>query len=150
MSEIRFYHLTAQPLETALPALLSKALTTGRRIVVRFNSKAEVKNFNAHLWTYNPDSFLAHGAKEDGYAGHQPVYLTDVAENPNQADMLVLCNQQSVPENVADFSLCCDFLDGQDEEAVQMARGRWKDYKEAGHTITYWQQTPAGGWEQKA
>lgn len=150
MTEIRFYHLVTQHLEQALPAILSKALAGGRKAVIRFADESQVRHFNDHLWTYHPDSFLPHGAKGDGHAELQPVYLTTAAENPNGADMLVLCYAQTVPENIEAFSLCCDFLDGGDDDAVQAARARWKAYKDAGHTITYWQQTDTGGWEQKA
>lgn len=150
MSEVRFYHLVTQSLEQALPAILMKALSGGRKAVVRFANDEQVRHFNEHLWTYNPDSFLPHGVKADGHSERQPVYLTASNENPNAADMLVLCNAQTVPENIVDFALCCDFLDGNDDEAVQAGRLRWKEYKAAGHTITYWQQTETGGWEQKA
>ncbi len=150
MADIRFYHLTTQALEQALPAILGKAVSTGKRVVVRFEDETQVRYFNDQLWIYNPASFLAHGAASDGHAALQPIYLTHTSENPNGADMLVLCNKQTVPENMADFTLCCDFLDGQDEESVTAGRTRWKAYKEAGHAITYWQQTESGGWEQKA
>ena len=150
MSEIRFYHLLTQPLERALPAILNKVLSTGRKAVIRFADDKEAAHFNDHLWVYDPNSFLPHGTAKDGHRELQPVFLTAKSENPNNADVLVLCNQQTVPENIADFSLCCDFLNGQDDEAVQLARQRWKTYKEAGHDVTYWQQTETGGWEQKA
>lgn len=150
MSEIRFYHLLTQGLEQALPAILSKAMAGGRRIVVRFADGREVQQFDDHLWTYNPDSFLPHGVAGEAQDKFQPICLTTKAENPNGADMLVLCNQNTVPENIADFTLCCDFLDGRSDEQVEAARARWKAYKEAGHAITYWQQTESGGWEQKA
>lgn len=150
MTEIRFYHLVTQSLEQALPAILAKALSGGRKAVLRFADEKEVRHFNDHFWTYNPDSFLPHGTKADGNAELQPVYLTAAAENPNAADMLVLCNQYTVPENTSDFALCCDFLDGQNEEAVQAGRDRWKAYKDAGYSVTYYQQTETGGWEQKA
>lgn len=150
MSEIRFYHLTVQPLTQALPAILSKALATGRRAVVRLPTQNDVRHFDDHLWTYTPESFLPHGTAKDKHADLQPVVLTDAAENPNKADMLVLCDIQTVPENIADFALCCDFINGQDEGSVLAGRSRWKEYKEAGHSLTYWQQTENGGWEQKA
>lgn len=150
MPEIRFYHLLTQGLEQALPAILMKALSTGRTAVVRLADDKQVRHFDDHLWTFHPDSFLAHGTKGTGHATMQPVYLTAIAENPNKADMLVLCNDQTVPENIEDFSLCCDFLDGQNDESVAAGRERWKAYKEAGYTVTYWQQTDNGGWEQKA
>lgn len=150
MSDIRFYHLTTQTLEQALPAILAKALAGGRKAVVRFAEEKDVGHFNDHLWTYAPESFLPHGAVGDGHAEEQPVYLTATNENPNGADMLVLCNALDVPDNIAGFALCCDFLDGGDDNAVAAGRARWKAYKAAGHAITYWQQTETGGWEQKA
>lgn len=150
MSEVRFYHLATQELEQALPAILMKALSGGKKVVVRLGDAEEVARYNEHLWTYNPDSFLPHGSAKEDHADLQPVYLTAKTENPNGADMLVLCNQNDVPENIAEFSLCCDFLNGNDDEAVAAGRARWKAYKEAGHAITYWQQTGTGGWEQKA
>ncbi len=150
MTEIRFYHLITQSLEQALPSIVNKGLGAGHKSVVRFANDKEVAAFNEHFWTYNPESFLPHGSKSDAHAESQPVYLTAANENPNGANMLVLCNQTEMPANLADFTLCCDFLDGKDEEAVHAARARWKSYKDAGHAVTYWQQTDTGGWEQKA
>jgi len=40
-------------------------------------------------------------------------------------------------------------FDGRDDQAVVDSRERWKAYKAAGHTLTYWQQTATGGWEKK-
>jgi DNA polymerase-3 subunit chi len=148
--EIRFYHLLTQTLEQALPAILMKSLSGNKRSVVRFADDKEVQHFNEHFWTYNPESFLPHGAASNGNDTYQPIYLTAKAENPNGADMLVLCNQQTVPDNIAEFSLCCDFLNGQDDKSVEAGRDRWKAYKQAGYAVTYWQQTETGGWDQKA
>ena len=53
-------------------------------------------------------------------------------------------------EKVADYKRCFELFDGRDETAVADSRERWKVYKAAGHTVVYWQQTPAGGWEKKA
>jgi DNA polymerase-3 subunit chi len=47
------------------------------------------------------------------------------------------------------FERCFELFDGNDDAAVQAARERWKNYKEAGHITTYWQQGERG-WEQKA
>lgn len=149
MTEVRFYHLTTQSLEQALPAILNKALAGGRRAVVRFTDEDEAARYNDHLWTYTPDSFLPHGLSKDAEAAHQPVLLTATSENPNSADMLVLCDFKTVPENASEFSLCCDFLNGQNDESVTAGRTRWKSYKDAGFAVTYWQQTDTGGWEQK-
>lgn len=148
MSEIRFYHLERQTLDQVLPALLSKALSGGRRIVLKAPNAQEAERLNAHLWTYDPNSFIPHGSDKDGHAEHQPVWITARDENPNGADVLILSGGVDSPL-LGDFALCCEMLDGRDPEAVSAARTRWKDYKDAGHDITYWQQGPQG-WEKKA
>ena len=43
MTEIGFYHLTAMPLERALPRLLDRARAADYRIVVRAASEARVQ-----------------------------------------------------------------------------------------------------------
>jgi DNA polymerase-3 subunit chi len=53
-------------------------------------------------------------------------------------------------EKVAGYELCVLLFDGGDEEAVAQARDLWKDYKAAGHEVTYWQQDDSGRWGQKA
>ena len=148
MAEIGFYHLLRTPLERALPRLLERAHSSGYRIVVRAGSAERVEHLNALLWTYDEASFLPHGTARDGNPAAQPIWLTDRAENLNEAAMLVLIDGVEA-EDVAAFSRIADMFDGNDEEAVVAARERWRRAKAAGHTLTYWQQTPAG-WERKA
>ncbi len=152
MSEIRFYHLLTQTTERALPAILTKAIANGRKAVVRLPDPASVAHFDTHLWIYTPDSFLPHSSKADSTASLQPVFLTSGNDNPNGAEILVLCNrlEESVPADADGFALCCDLFDGNDDAALNAARARYKAYKGTSHTLTYWQQTDTGGWEQKA
>ncbi|MEL0012830.1 MAG: DNA polymerase III subunit chi [Alphaproteobacteria bacterium] len=150
MTEIRFYHLTIKALEEVLPVMLERTVVRdGRRAVVVAGSPERVEHLNAHLWTYNDRVFLPHGSKADGHAAQQPVWLTDVDENPNGAKVLFLADG-ALSEAIPDYELVCELFDGRDEAAVGAARTRWRDYKAAGHELTYWQQTDRGGWEQKA
>lgn len=149
MSEIRFYHLQKQTLDQALPLILEKAYQGNHKIVVRLADQKEVERMNIHLWTYAPNKFLPHGCSKDRQSENQPIWLTHKEENPNNATVLVLT--QGVQENnIGDYDLCCEMLDGRDETAVNSARNRWKDYKESGHDITYWCQSEQGKWEKKA
>jgi DNA polymerase-3 subunit chi len=147
MTEIRFYHLTRRPLESALPEILSKAYAKGSRMVVRTPSAQEAEKLNEILWTFNPNAFLPHGNKSDGNADMQPVWLTENEDNPNNADTLFITGTASDVGFEA-YSLCCLMFDGHDDEALQLSRTRWKAYKDAGHDLTYWQQTDKG-WEKK-
>ena len=149
MTEIGFYHLQRSPLEAALPRLLEKVLEAGKRAVVMAASDERVDALNAALWTYRQDSFLPHGSAKDGQPEAQPVYLTAADENPNEAQILILTDG-ATSEAMAGFERCLEMFDGKDETAVEAARARWKAYKDAGHSVVYYQQTERGGWEKKA
>ena len=149
MTEIRFYHLLRTPLERALPQLLERTMRRGWRAVVMARSPERVESLNGLLWTYSADGFLPHGAAIDGNAEHQPVWLTDADENPNGATVLFLTDG-AVSGNLADYDLCCELFDGNDDEIVAAARDRWRAYLEAGHHLTYWRQSTQGAWEKKA
>src|SRR6266446_5077253 len=77
-----------------------------------------------------------------------PIWLSDRADNPNEASMLVLIDGLAA-EDLSSFTRCVDLFDGNDPAAVEAARERWRHAQAAGHSLTYWQQTEAG-WEKKA
>lgn len=148
MAEVGFYHLTKWPLETALPRLLERVLSSGHRAVLLAPSKERVEDLTIHLWTYDPGSWLPHGSARDGHAKDQPIYLTDTEEVPNGADVLVVVEGMR-PEFADRFARVLDLFNGRDEDAVAAARERWRHYQAAGHALAYWQQTDTGGWQQK-
>jgi len=148
MAEIGFYHLLSTPLERALPRLLERARQQDLRIVVRAGSPERVEHLNSLLWTYDEASFLAHGSQRDGNAADQPIFLSHKDENPNGATVLFLVDGVEAGD-LGDYARCLDLFDGNDPDAVQAARDRWRAAQAAGHTLTYWQQTTSG-WEKKA
>jgi DNA polymerase-3 subunit chi len=149
MSDISFYHLTATPLERALPRLLEKVLDSGARAVVLGASEPRIESLDTAFWVYDPDSFLPHGTAGAGKPEDQPIYLTTLEENPNDATILVLVDGVD-PAFVNSFSRCLDIFDGTDEAAVAAARERWSARKSARHTVTYWKQAANGRWEKAA
>ena len=148
MTDIGFYHLTRSPLERALPKLLEKVRASGARAVVMAGSDERVEALNAALWTYDPGSFLPHGTAKDGAPEEQPIWLTTEDANPNGATVLVLTDG-AASANVGAFARCLDMFDGRDAAAVDSARDRWRACREAGHCLTYWQQTEQGGWRKR-
>jgi len=135
------------PLERALPRLLERACVHGHRVVIRAPSPERVEHLNTALWTYGEATFLPHGSARDGNPAKQPIWLTHLDENPNGASMIVLVDGLEA-EDLQAFARCADVFDGNDADAVEAARSRWRRVREAGHNLTYWQQTPSG-WEQK-
>ena len=149
MTEHSFYHLQRQPLEAALPKLLERVHGVGLRAVVHAPSAERLKALNKLLWTYDPDGFLPHGMKGDGEPAGQPIFLTTEGENPNGASVLVLVDGAD-PEDVSGYDRCLYMFDGNDAEALETARARWRRCAESPEKMTYWQQSEAGGWQEKA
>jgi len=149
MTQIGFYHLTRLPLEQALPKLLDKARGAGMRVVVLAGSTERVEALSDRLWTFEPESWLPHGSARDGDAALQPIWLTDKDENPNNATVLAMCDG-AASEAVAGFARGLDLFDGNDPEAVQAARERWRRWKAEGHELVYYQQGESGGWVEKS
>ena len=146
-TEIQFYHLMSTPLERALPKLLEKALAGGHRALVLAANEDTAEMLNNALWTYDPNSFLPHGTKKDGYVEQQPIYITHQVEAPNSPDLLVVTDGSAI-DDLGELKKVLDIFDGADEQAVAAARKRWAAYKDAGHPLKYIRQTATGGWEQ--
>lgn len=150
MTEILFYHLQGQRLESVLPALLEKSLARGWRVVVQGSSEERIEALDAHLWTYRDDGFLPHGTWREQEAAAQPVLLTLTESNPNAANVRFLIEGAAVPADAEAYERIVLMFDGDDEDAVAAARGYWADAKAKGFEATYWQPDEGGRWVKKA
>src|SRR5665811_1526715 len=97
MTEILFYHLHGQKLESVLPTLLEKSLERGWRVIVQGASEERIDALDAHLWTYRDDGFLPHGTWREPEAASQPVLLTVNDGNPNGSSVRFLIDGAPVP-----------------------------------------------------
>lgn len=148
-TEVFFYHLERAPLERVLPQLLEKTLERGWRAVVQASTSERLEALDTLLWTYRDEAFLPHGTARDGDAAEQPVFLTTTDDNPNDANIRFLVDGADAGDLEA-YRRAIYLFDGRDEEAVQRARAQWAAAKDAGHDVTYWQQSESGAWEKKA
>ncbi|NJM34090.1 MAG: DNA polymerase III subunit chi [Rhodomicrobium sp.] len=148
-TDVLFYQLERQPLDKVLPGLLEKTLERGWRAVVQAGSAERLEALDSLLWTYADDSFLPHGTARDGFADHQPVFLTLGEENPNGANVRFLIEGAQCG-GLAAYARVVYLFDGRDEDALAEARRQWKAAKGYGLAVTYWQQNERGRWEKKA
>lgn len=146
MTEVLFYHLTSQPLDKALPALLEKCLERNWKVVVQAAQAERVSALDDALWTYSDESFLPHGAGLDG--AEEPIWLTTTDANPNGAEVRVLVDGAAPPE-LGDYGRALIVFDGHDAEALDAARAQWKTLKAQGHAVTYWRQADDGRWAKQ-
>lgn len=148
--EIQFYHLLTTPLEVALPKLLPKALAAGLKTVIQCRDVAQQEMLDEKLWTQDPDSFIPHGKAGDENENLQPILLSLSAQRPNDACLLLILNRSlASPEILEGYTRMIDMFDGTSETEISAARNRWKEYKSAGHTLTYYKQQPNGAWKQE-
>ena len=148
MAEIGFYHLTRTPLAQALPRLLGRVLESGGRAVVLCGGPERLAALDASLWLSTDPDWLPHGTPAVGHADMQPIWLTTEDEAPNGARFLFLVDGAE-SARLDRFDRVLDLFDGNDAEATEAARDRWRRAKTAGHALTYWQQGQRG-WEKKA
>ena len=150
MTEILFYHLQRQPLEKVLPTLLAKSLERGWRAVVQAGTEERVTALDAHLWTFDDESFLPHGMGGEEDAAENPIVLTFDASNPNEAAIRFLLDGVALPEDVGAYERIVVLFDGNDDAFLAIARDQWRQVKAGRHEAQYWQQDEAGRWRRQA
>jgi DNA polymerase-3 subunit chi len=149
MTEILFYHLQRQPIEKVLPVLIEKSLERGWRVAVQSSSEERIEALDAYLWTYRDDGFLPHGTYKENTAAVQPVLLTVHADNPNGACIRFLIDDSGLPGDAAAYERVVLLFDGEDPDALEAARGRWRQAKNQGFEVTYWQADERGRWQRR-
>jgi len=148
MTEIFFYHLERQPLDRVLPTLLEKSIERGWRAAVEVGAADQLKTLDDLLWTYRDDSFLPHGLAGNEDDALQPVLITDGPGNANNAQVRFFVGG-ALPRADTGYDRLVFMFDGHDPDRLQAARGAWRALA-AGNAVTYWQQSPEGGWIKKA
>jgi DNA polymerase III subunit chi len=148
MTEMLFYHLQRQPLERVLPTLIERSLERGWRVIVQAASEERVDALDSHLWTFRDDSFLPHGTWREVDTAEQPVLLTIHDDNPNRAAVRFLVDGAPVPADADAYQRIVLIFDGEDPEAVAVARERWSEGRAKGFEVTYWQPDEHGRWQR--
>ncbi|MDA9466277.1 DNA polymerase III subunit chi [Bradyrhizobium sp. CCBAU 53415] len=149
MTEVLFYHLQNMTVENVLPPLLEKSLERGWRVVVQSSSEERADALDAHLWTYRDDSFLPHATWRVNDAADQPIVLAIEGSNPNGANVRFLIDNAALPEDSQGYERMVLLFNGDDPDALALARTAWTDCKARGFDVTYWQADERGRWQKR-
>lgn len=149
MTEVLFYHLQNMTVENVLPPLLEKSLERGWRVVVQSTSEERTDALDAHLWTYRDDSFLPHATWRVGDVADQPIVLALEGGNPNGANVRFLIDNAALPEDGEAYERMVLLFNGDDPDALALARTAWTDCKARGFDVTYWQADDRGRWQKR-
>ena len=147
--QIDFYHLRDADLATPLAMLAHKTVTSGHKLLILAQKDCHAA-ISEKLWSFRPDSFLAHAADEDQGCEYAQIWLTsDVAVNQIDARFLALTAGLEPPE-VQKYDRVFYLFDGTIESAVSAARDSWKRWSGVNDVICrYFAQDEQGRWSQK-
>lgn len=149
MGAAYFYHLTRNPLEVTLPQLLMRARGAGWRVAIRGRTADRLDWLDRQLWLGAEDGFLPHGLAGGAHDAMQPVLLTtDVAGN-DPACLMSVDGAEVSSDEVQRLQRVCVIFDGNDDDALDIARGQWKTLTAAGCAAQYWSEE-SGRWDMKA
>ena len=145
--QVDFYHLTATPLERALPRIAERVVAGGGRLLIVSRDDAQRGAIDRLLWSYAPESFLPHAqAGGDGDAD-QPVLIAAVPDAANAARNIALIDGEWRPDAL-DFDRAFHFFDA---EHIAAARQAWKALADRADTErNYWKQDIDGRWAKAA
>lgn len=149
MTEVFFYHLQRQSLETALPRLLLKTRERGWKALVKAATPERIASLDAHLWTFSDESFLPHGRADEPEPEGQPILLTQSDANRNDAEALFLVEGAAPPAELSGFARVLLLFDGNDAGAVEAGRRDYRALRDAGHLLSYWQEDEGGSWRKR-
>ena len=130
--------------------LLSKSLENDWNVAVRGSDREVLAELDRVLWLGPEEYFLPHGLAGADDDALQPVLLTTEMTAANAPDCVMSVNGAEVTaDEVGMLERVCVLFDGNDEVALNRARGQWKALKDAGASAQYWSEE-SGRWEKKA
>ena len=88
--QVDFYHLTATPVERALPRIAERVVAAGGRLLVVAGEAVQREALDRQLWVYMSDSFLPHAQAGGEADADQPVLIADAPVAANGARFVAL------------------------------------------------------------
>ena len=142
---VDFYHLTRDPAEAVLPALAENTLKAGKRLLIVSGDPEQRQRISRALWVHKPESFLAHGEADEGFAERQPILLADDLAAANGACFVALADGVW-REGVIGFERAFYLFD---ETRIGPARDCWRRLRGGDDERHYWKQE-GGRWTEGA
>lgn len=145
--QVDFYHLTATPLNRALPQIAAKVVESGARLLIVSAREEQRAGLDRLLWSYRPDSFLPHAQAGAGDDTIQPILIAPDIVPANAARHVALVDGEW-RDGALDFDRAFHFFE---DEFIRPARDAWRALGSRDCVERrYWKQNDEGRWEQAA
>lgn len=147
MARVDFYRLTRDPVERVLPALATRILAGGDRLLVVAASAMQRQAIDAALWALQPASFLPHGAAGSADQDIEPILIAGALELPaaNDARHVALADGEWRADALTFDRAFLLF----DNSRIDDARATWRQLSAAdGVERHFWKQDDHGRWSE--
>src|SRR3989344_2177797 len=147
MARVDFYRLTRDPVDRVPPALASRILGNGDRLLVVAGPAMQRQAIDEALWTLQPASFLPHGAAGSPDEAIEPILIagTLAAPPPNGATHLVLADGEWREEALGFARVFLLF----DNSRIDDARALWRALAARDDVDNrFWKQDENGRWSE--
>lgn len=138
MTQIYFYSGSVNKLQTAC-RLCAKALQQNMKILIYTPDATMLKQLDELLWTFSPTSFIPHcHIREDSaLVKATPAILSDRIPPDMPFDVLLNLHHEQ-PPSFDQFNRLIEIA-GNSPEDKQVARERYRFYKDAGYPLQHFQ-----------
>jgi DNA polymerase-3 subunit chi len=147
MPRVDFYRLTRDHVERVLPAIATRILANGDRLLVIAASAMQRQAIDEALWTLQPASFLPHGAAGSPDEEIEPILIAGTldASPPNRARLVALADGEWRDEALGFERSFLLF----DNSRIDDARATWRKLGATeGAEIHFWKQDDRGRWSE--
>jgi len=139
VTKVDFYILQGGQSGNPLPficRLVQKVHAQGMRIYLHARDAAQASRLDEILWAYSQESFIPHTLYTEGGGADPdtPIRIGTGVPPPDQHDVLINLADQ-VPDWFSRFTRVAEVAAG-DGEQLQLARHRYRFYKERGYPLT--------------
>ena len=147
MPRVDFYRLTRDPVERVLPAIASRILENGDRLLIVAGPAMQRQAIDEALWTLQRASFLPHGAAGSPDEAVEPILIAGTLDAaPANGARLVALADGEWREEVLGFDRAFLLFDN---SRIDDARATWRKLSAAGDAeIHFWKQDERGRWSE--
>lgn len=139
--EINFYQID-DVLHKSIAPLLLKVLEENKKALIYCQNEQTVKEIDIGLWQFSKTKFVPHATiAEKVDTLKQPVFITNLQKNSNQAEYLVMIDIVD-EEFLKQFSRVFYFFGTNDTDK---SRKLWAQYKQKSYELNFYRRED-GGW----
>ena len=147
MARVDFYRLTRDPVERVLPALASRILGNGDRLLIVAGPAMQRQAIDEALWTIQPASFLPHGAAGSPDEAIEPILIAGTLDPApaNGARRVALADGEWRDDALGFDRVFLLF----DNSRIDDARALWRSLAARDDVDNrFWKQDESGRWSE--